>query len=346
MNTEENQWLKALGREELYFRHQLSHQQIDDLLGDQGSRGFREAKAQMLAKLNVFLGVSRLLTEAGIAFIPLKGFLLSQRIYGDPSYRITGDFDLLIKPQKVSEAIRVLLKNGYQPEAFTLPQDKACQRRVLRMINECSLVHKETGINIELHWRLFGSDLVSTKTLDAIIDDKLEETQLAGQAFRQFNPEIELLYLVVHGGFHAYRRLKWLVDIKTYLERVRFDEARFLELAKSLNAFRLIALTNALLEHFFPGSRLLPSSQPPRKPPFRFCLQEIHTTTEEETKSIRIYLQRLHFALDAFPRWRYKLSVIKNNLLATDSINSKYIPCIPLLYYLIGPFWKLFRGFR
>ena len=136
------------------------------------------------------------------------------------------------------------------------------------------------------------------------------------------------------------------MDVKDFLERVEYDEGRFLELARQLKASRMMALTNALLEHFFPGAPLLPFRQAPKQSALRFSLREIHTPTDAETKSLRVYLRRLRFALGAFPGWRYKRSVIQSHLLATDALASKYLPPIPLLYYLVGPFWKLFRGFR
>lgn len=320
-----------MDRSILYHRHQLSHQQIDDFLGNEGSRGFRETKAQMLVKLNDFLGVSKLFSEAGIAFIPLKGFLLSQRIYEDPSYRITGDFDLLIKPDWIPLAIRVLSANGYQPVKFDWPESPVRQKKVLHIINQYPMVHKDTGVYIELHWRLFRKHLVSQKRLDAIIEENLEETRLAGQTFRQFNHELELLYLVIHGGLHAWRRLKWLVDVHELLERFPLDEEKFRALARKLKARRLVALCNAMLHEFFPGSKGLPSKQKAHPFLLAFSRECIYSEQDDPSKNFSETLKRARFKLTAITGWRYRITAFRFSNLTQKEVNENLLPPFPLI---------------
>jgi hypothetical protein len=71
-------------RNQLFYYHQLSHEQIDDWLNEKESQNFPESKAQHLGKLGEFNALIRLFAESGLDIIPLKGPLLSTRIYHDP----------------------------------------------------------------------------------------------------------------------------------------------------------------------------------------------------------------------------------------------------------------------
>ena len=89
----------------------------------------------MLDKLVKFQQVTGVLQAAGIPFIPLKGFLLSHRIYGDPTYRITGDIDLLVSQDQAHQAIQVLLQKGFEPLKFDWPKSKRREKSVFREMN-------------------------------------------------------------------------------------------------------------------------------------------------------------------------------------------------------------------
>jgi len=335
-----------LSREILYHRHRLSHQQIDQLLGEQKSGDFLLEKLAQMEQLREFFRITDALKEAGISFICLKGPLLSQRIYGDPAWRIYNDFDFLIEPGGINEVLTIMDNMGYSSTDFQIPSSKKRKVFLIKYLNELMVYNSQKNTGVEIHWRLFSGRIVKQNDLKSIIDNNFSGLSIGGRSFKVFSPELELLYLIMHGGFHAYRRMKWLLDIKDFLENVPYNEDMFVELTQKLRAMRLITLTNALLQYFFPGSKQLPANQKVRRLHLAFCLQEINTEKDEDTKSLRVYFQRFRFALGVIPGLKYKLSVIKNNLLATDSINSKYIPCVPFIYFLIGPFWKLWRGFR
>lgn len=57
------------------------------------------------------------LTEAGIDLLPVKGCWLKE-LYPDIDYRQMSDLDMLIPPEKVQDAKRVMLSLGFQTDAF------------------------------------------------------------------------------------------------------------------------------------------------------------------------------------------------------------------------------------
>jgi len=300
-----------------------------------------------MEQLGEFFRITDFLKKAGIDFICLKGPLLSQRIYGDPAWRTYNDFDLLIEPESIEESLKLLETIGYQICYVEIPKSDCRKEFFFRNLNEVVLHNANNKVNLELHWRLFSTRILDEQSLKKILEKHKDTIELSGRAFQVFSKELELLYLLIHGGgAHSYRRLKWLVDIKDFLEKVTFNEKVFMGLVKQFKAIRLLNLTNALLLHFFPLAKSLPGEKKARKSLVRFCLDQISAEKDEEFRNIPVFLKRLRFTTGVFPGWKYKFSVFKKYLLATDSINSKYIPCIPILYFLIGPFWKRWRGFR
>ena len=91
--------------------------------------------AEELARLLKLLG------EAGIPVIPLKGVTLAQSLYGDPAARVCSDIDILVPPADAVRARRVILANGYSSQ-FT---EEFFVRHQLHTSRECSLV-RETNV--------------------------------------------------------------------------------------------------------------------------------------------------------------------------------------------------------
>ena len=102
----------------------------------------RWGAATELASLEV---LERLAT-AGIRALPLKGSLLARELYGDVGARSSIDVDVLVAPENLREAVRVLCGLGWRWETAA--------RRVdgLPTLHE-TLVHS-TLPPVELHWRV------------------------------------------------------------------------------------------------------------------------------------------------------------------------------------------------
>lgn len=92
--------------------------------------------------------VLSLLGEAGIRASALKGPLLAEAIYGDPGRRLSGDVDLLVPPEHLSEAVDLVRTMGYDAptdyvDASGLP--------LLHFV----LLHGAGELPaVELHWRV------------------------------------------------------------------------------------------------------------------------------------------------------------------------------------------------
>lgn len=61
-----------LNRKTLYYRHRLSHQQIDMLLGENNASNFADDKMRILQNIKKIITVTNLFRKELIHFIPTK----------------------------------------------------------------------------------------------------------------------------------------------------------------------------------------------------------------------------------------------------------------------------------
>lgn len=249
-----------LTRETLYHRHRLSHQQIDQLLNEESGNLVMEEKLIQLRQVAEFLEIAVVLNDADIWFIPFKGPMLSYRIYGDPTCRISKDFDLLVRPESMTDVMALLRNMGYAPHSFDWPGPGRRRNRILAAANQISFVHPEKHASVEVHWRLLKFPAISHARVDKAIAEHTTTIEFSGQLLRQFTLEFELLQLIIHGGLHTWSRLKWLLDIHEIVKRYPIDGDKFNTLVKEFRAGRMVGLCNAMLVHFFPGTALLPAN--------------------------------------------------------------------------------------
>jgi hypothetical protein len=92
--------------------------------------------------------VTALLADAGIRCSTLKGPQLSEILYGDPGRRPSRDIDLLVAPEQLFDAVKVVRTLGYDPPIDHIEDDG------LPLLH-CALIHKHGALPpIELHWRI------------------------------------------------------------------------------------------------------------------------------------------------------------------------------------------------
>jgi hypothetical protein len=111
-------------------------------------------------------------------------------------------------------------------------------------------VHKEHGFMVEIHWSVSMPFPVRARQFERIVANNSQRIAFAGREVIVFAPELNLLYLIIHGARHGWQRLKWLVDIKDYpFETV--DPEKWRGLVGELKSERMVSQTGFLLCHFF-----------------------------------------------------------------------------------------------
>jgi hypothetical protein len=96
----------------------------------------------------VSLRAIAMLADAGVRSVALKGPLLGEAIYGDPGRRPSSDIDLLVSPEQLQTAVRVVRGLGYDA-----PTDHVYDGGLPLL--HFVLVHERRELPpVELHWRV------------------------------------------------------------------------------------------------------------------------------------------------------------------------------------------------
>ncbi len=199
------------------------------------SKANRANAMKSLRLANEQRSLSVLLSAKGLRGVFLKGISLAKRLYGDIGGRHAGDLDLLVEPDSLYDIHRALRECGYELKGDTdFFERPAAVKGVARFYPDKPYVHKQKRIHLECHWRFFGN-----KYLLPVPWDRVWTPSEGGYGL---DPELELLYLLVHGSKHRWCRLKWLVDIDRMC-RTRDQELwpRFFDLVRKERLERPVA---------------------------------------------------------------------------------------------------------
>ncbi len=157
----------------------------------------------------------KLLGEAGIVGVFLKGATLSQLVYKMLGVKQAWDIDLLVPRDKASAAAAILRSAGYER---TLPGPEFSDEAGVEwaaLWKETLWTHLKSGLVVELH-----TGLVDNPRLLPSVSAR-PELQLVRLGPGMEVPTLEkdqlFAYLCVHGATHAWARLKWLADVAAFL---------------------------------------------------------------------------------------------------------------------------------
>jgi len=332
--------ISAISPELLRDRHRLSPQQINAILGSKVFKVSVEEKALMLRGIREFILLSEAFQSADIRFIPLKGPILSYRLYGDVTYRHFRDFDILIEKSSVDNAVKMLLAQGYNPDLVLWPSDIRRQNQLMKHGNQISFSHPERKVTVELHWRLLQASPYGNERLDNLVWSNLTNLDFAGRSFYVLSHELELLYLIIHGGLHCWRRLKWLADIDAIIIRNKIDGAKFSDLAEELKANRMISLCRAVHSTYFPGTEVkFPWKSQASGSLVVHSLKKIAEEEDIEHNTIGGIIRSRYHTLISFPGLAYKFRIIRNYMFVAEFYRgSGILTRVPLFY-----FYSLFK---
>ncbi|MDJ0642704.1 MAG: nucleotidyltransferase family protein [Erythrobacter sp.] len=243
-------------------RHQLTVHAFDSLrdagieLPENLSRRADMARMRGLALSGEAVRMTDALKQAGIRAVVLKGPLLSQTLYGDPTVRQSVDLDLLVGWNDFRDARYALEEFGYSLLGNEPPWDDWRIDRWRRMAKDLTLVNRQKRFALELHHRLKSPAALLP---DLGLEQATHAETLAGRSLATFSTQDLFVYLCTHAATSLWDRLKWLADIRALLADKDVQEIERLQAHSQRNGTeRCTALGLALCQRLW--NQPLPSS--------------------------------------------------------------------------------------
>jgi hypothetical protein len=161
------------------------------------------------------LRLQRLFEDVDIPVLFFKGTSLAVLAFGNVGLSGGQDIDLLVPGEALPDAIALVARAGYR--RYDPPSDLSDARLqlVLPLRRDLGFVHRENGIPIELHWRLFLNPHAMPE--DSIMAASRVVPLTGSAGLRTMGEEDLFAYLCLHGALHSWNRLKWLADVNALL---------------------------------------------------------------------------------------------------------------------------------
>lgn len=202
------------------------------------------AKAQMVRtvimqtqKTGEFVPLYRYLRSEGICPLVVKG-IICRNIYPNPDYRISGDEDLLIRPEDFRRCHELLLSYGMQVA------DQEMSMEELEGLYEVPYGKKGSLIYIELHKSLFPPESEAYGDMNRFFADVYEnaiEINIDGVDVRTMGYTDHLFYLICHSFKHFLHSgfgIRQVCDIILFANEygVAIDWEKILEQCREIHA--------------------------------------------------------------------------------------------------------------
>lgn len=202
----------------LAFCSELKRFELWQLLPDHVQRSLGElsrgVQLRQLTLVGELVSIGRAFDSSGIEYLSLKGPVLGQILYKDPTIRHSNDLDFLVKPSDLELAVQALGGLGYVAE-----EDLSYRGRFISESAQRHLYHlhlRKGNTHLELHWRVSRNENLMGASLDECFRNK-QMVSVGGSEIPAFGKDDLLRYLALHGASHCWNRLKWLLDLKLIL---------------------------------------------------------------------------------------------------------------------------------
>ncbi len=313
--------------EEIYVRVQLS------------ARGNVRRNLLFSAEL---LRIGRAFAACGIKFLPHKGVVLNERLYGSASLRRVTDIDLIVRPEDRIKVAGCLETLGYRSALQLKPH---LENAAMRHTHEWLYIRD--GLQVDLHWELIDHASWPSFNMETAWSG-LVPMRWQSLEVSILRPELLLVVLALHAAEHEWNQLQMITDIAALLERnpeLKWNEVE--ELVSDSHARRSLHVSLWLADLYFNGP--LPEWVLRRIRADRQVLRiaEIIATRSwpvPET-NVAVGLRWLLFRTKGeglLDRWRYVLSMLLLPKIA-DFQNYEAGPSLTWIYFVSRPLRLILR---
>ncbi|HEU0099009.1 MAG TPA: nucleotidyltransferase family protein [Allosphingosinicella sp.] len=220
----------------------------------EAAAGFQAATAR-ITRQNLMLTaeslrLAALLDEAGIRHLFVKGVSLGVLAYGSIGPKMGWDIDLLVPPEAIEAAARLLEGAGYR---LASPRGRRGRERLALWHShwkESVWAARDGRLTVELHSRLNDNPML----LPAVgPDSPSRSVEVAkGRHLLTLRGDELFAYLCIHGASSAWFRLKWIADVAALIGDCPPAEIeRLYRRSQALGAGRAPAQALLLCERLF-----------------------------------------------------------------------------------------------
>jgi Uncharacterised nucleotidyltransferase len=204
----------------------VSHTAAPDTLQEHAATVARDSAIAGLRGIAEVIDISRVLRDAGLRSVCLKGPILARWLYGTAGFRRFTDLDIMVAPRDVTAVYQVLEQHGYAlPDRMTVGTARAIYRR----LGAWPLTHADR-YPVDLHFRLCHQSFGSPLNPEPVIAESRELDGVPG--VRVPSPTHAALMLLVHASKHLWCTLEMLLAIARVMERNDVDWVRVQMLAR------------------------------------------------------------------------------------------------------------------
>ena len=217
--------------------------EVPDAVRSRLRAGFLSNAHQALALSAELRRLIGAMAEEGVRAVAYKGPALAVRAYGHLALRTYSDLDLLVAPEDVLAAGRVLERGGYVPTHRFSPAQDAVFRRT---DGDYPYHHPHTAALVELHCHVSSARFcVPLPTAELIA--RARPLAIGGGEVPAPADDDLFLALCLHGAKHRWSRLEWLAAAAALALRAGLDFDAVLGRASGIGAGRTVLLALLLM---------------------------------------------------------------------------------------------------
>ena len=153
-------------------------------------------------------------TREGLPFATFKGLALAAVHHGSQSLREFDDIDLIVPKPRLAEAERLLRSLGYRGA----DGGEAFRGAFFAYQRQYAFVRIDPDVSVDLHWAFTSAHLPFPLDPAEIWTD-LQPVPIGGRAIPTLSGANLALLLAGHGTKERWRRLGWVCDFATCLDR-------------------------------------------------------------------------------------------------------------------------------
>lgn len=171
--------------------------------------------------------IFKLLGEHGIDFVPLKGTVFAELIYGDIALRQSSDIDVLVREKELFKAKELLLNHGFKRTGFS-------DEYYLK--DSCHLVFSNGRVLLEVHWHIEPTNTAHVPS--GFVWREVYPRKIGNKETKMFSSEMLLVFFVQKFNFDSFNCLKYLIDLAEIIQRYR-EEIEWKKVDELLRIYRV-----------------------------------------------------------------------------------------------------------